>query len=173
MANPLDSMPAENASAKYSSKDVEIAVKMGIKLIKDGGGLKIIADGINKSQDPARVVGQFLAQVMGKLAEMLRSEYGINPGIFLAKDGWLDIILDWIEKQLGYPNDFSDKVYAQTLETIKAAAMEPPPANDAMGGKVVVAGTDQAGQPDQGMQGQPQAPTPPTPPEAMPPQGAM
>lgn len=139
MATSLDSMqsqPAQN-TRKYDPKDVELAVRMGIKLIKEGGGLKIIADGINQSQDPARVVGQFLAQIMGKLAEQLRSEYGVDPGLFVAKNGWLDTILDWIEDELGYPEDFSDKIYQQTMEVIKAAAMSPPPANNEMGGQNV------------------------------------
>ena len=165
MASSLDSMPSQENGKKYSAKDVELAVRLGIKFIKEGGGLKIIADGINKSKDPARVVGQFLAQVMGKLAESLRSEYGIDPGIFLAKDGWLDTILNWIEGELGYPEDFSDKIYMQTLETIKAAAMEPPPANDEMGGQVVVPTKDAMGE-------QPQAPTSPQP-QMAPEQGGM
>lgn len=148
MATSLDSMHAEQASQgsrKYDKKDVELAVRMGIKLIKDGGGLKVIADGINQSKDPARVVGQFLAQVMGKLAEQLRDQYGVDPGLFIAKNGWLDTILDWIESELGFPPDFSDKIYQQTLEVIKAAAMSPPPANDELGGQVVEA---PAGPPD-------------------------
>ena len=137
----LDQMPAQSNGQTYDSDDVELAVRLGIKLIREGGGLKLMADAINQSQDPARVVGQFLGQLMGKLAEVVRDKYGIDPGIFVAKNGWLDTILDWIEGELGYPSDFSDKVYGQVMELIKAAAMEPPPANNEMGGQVVVAPT--------------------------------
>lgn len=140
MSRPLEEMQEEQAPAgqTYSSDDVELMVRLAVQLIKDGNGLKVIADAINRSQDPSRVVGQFLAQLMAKLAEVGRDKYGIDPGIFVAKNGWLDTILDWIEGQLGYPADFSDKIYQQVLETIKAAAMEQPPANDEMGGSVVV-----------------------------------
>ncbi len=141
MAQSLDNMQAPEEQAprqQYKSDDVELMVRLAIKLVKEGNGLKVIADAINKSQDPARVVGQFLAQLMAKLAEIGRDKYGIDPGIFVAQNGWLDAMLDWIEQQLGYPAEFSDKVYQQVLETIKAAAMEPPPANQEMGGSVVV-----------------------------------
>lgn len=157
MASSLDSMPSEDNGAKYSSDDVEMAVRLGIKLMKEGGGLELLSKAINESQDPARVVGQFLGQLMAKLAEVVRDKYGIDPGIFLAKNGWLDTTLNWIESQLGYPEEFSDKIYQQVLEMIKAAAMEPPPANDEMGGQVVVppggsnAPVDPAAQAQQGV----------------------
>lgn len=156
MAKSLDNASAPQAQGKtYDQKDLEIAVRMGIKLIKEGNGLQLIADGINKSKDPAAVVGQFLAQLMGKLAEELRDKYGVDPGVFVAKNGWLETILDWIEGELGYPSDFSDKIYMQTMEVIKAAAMQPPPANEEMGGQNV------------------QPPAGPPDPSAMPPQGGM
>lgn len=111
-------------------KDVELAVRMTIKALKDGGGLDVIRNAVNQSQDPAQVIGQMLAQIAGKLGEKLQQQYGVDPRIFLAKDGWLEQILDWIEKQLGYPKEFSDQIYQQVLETIKAAAQRPEAPND-------------------------------------------
>lgn len=118
---------------KISGQDLEIAVRMGIKLLNDGG-IDVIRDAINKSQDPAMVIGQFLTQVIGILAEQLVKELDADPRLFLAKDGWLEEMLDYIEKKLGYPEEFSDQIYMTVLETIKAASMGPDAPNNVMEG---------------------------------------
>lgn len=123
-----------NQGAEVSPQDTELVVRMTIQLL-DQGGLKVIEDALNKSQDPAMVVGQFLAQMIGVLAEQLGEQINLDPRVFLAKGGWLDHVLDYIEKQLGYPEEFSDQIYSATLETIKAAAMSPPAPNNVMGGE--------------------------------------
>ena len=134
MATSLDISKNESAGrTEYSSEDVEIAVRLAIKMLNEGGGLKIIADSIQQSKDPAQVIGKFLAQMIGQLAEKLRDEVGINPGIFIAKNGFLDQILDYIETKLGYPEDFSDQIYARVLDTIKAAARSPRPQEQVSG----------------------------------------
>jgi hypothetical protein len=120
----------ENDGKKYSATDAEIATRMGIKLLSEGDGLKVIKDAIDQSQQPAQVIGQFLAQMMGQLAEQLQKEANIDPGVFLAKDGFLDAILNYIERKLGYPADFSDRIYTEVLEVIKAAAMGPEAPNN-------------------------------------------
>ena len=137
MATSLDQVNAEravdnNKGKKFPSDDVELAVNLGVKVLNEGNGLQLIEKAINQSQDPAQVIGQFLTQIIAKLAEQLRGEYGFDPGIFLAKDGFLDYILNYIEKKLGYPEEFSDQIYGQVLEIIKAAAMSPPAPNNVM-----------------------------------------
>lgn len=166
MAQSLDQQPPQEEGKKYKSSDVELSVRLGVKLLKEGGGLEIIGKALNESQDPAQVIAQFLTQLIGKLAEQLQTEYDIDPGIFLAKNGWLDAILDYIEVQLKLPKEFSDQVYGEVLETIKAAAMAPPPPNDAMGGDRVVMEPNQEQQEQQA-----QAPPPPVDPQQ--PQGGM
>lgn len=162
MATPLDQTeqneqmpdtesPAEDTQEQaapeegnVSSQDVEIAVRLGIKMLSQGNGLKVIADALNKSKDPGQVVGQFLAQLMGKLAEQLKAKLNVDPKVFLAKRGFLEQILDYIEVKLGLPKDFSDQVYNEVLNAVKAAAMGPPPPNSVMGGKQAMP-LDQAG----------------------------
>jgi hypothetical protein len=110
---------------------------MIIKMMNEAGGLQTIQDAIQQSQDPAQVIGTFLAQIMGQLAEQLNKQAGIDPGVFLAKNGVLEAVLNYIEGKLGFPEDFSDQVYQQVLETIKAAAQNPqnPGAQAQMGGQ--------------------------------------
>lgn len=140
MAMPLDQAPqgAPQNQKKYNPDHVEVAVRLGVKMLRDGGGLQIISKAINESKDPALVIGQFLAQLVGKLAEQLRDQFNIDPGLFVANGGFLDHILDYIEKQLKLPEEFSDQVYTQVMETIKAAAQDPAPANNVMGGQTLV-----------------------------------
>jgi hypothetical protein len=134
----LDQVQNERAmkagkGAVVDSKDIELAVRMGIKLMTEGHGLDIIRQAVNSSKDPAQVIGQFLAQIMAEMGTKLQQEYAIDPKIFLAKGGWLEHMLDYIETQLGLPKDFSDQIFAQTVEVIKAAAQQPPAPNDVMG----------------------------------------
>lgn len=119
---------------EVSGQDTEIAVRMAIQMLTQGNGLQVISDAINKSQDPAMVVGQFLSQMMGALGEQLVQQVGLDPAVFLAKEGFLDQILDYIETKLGYPEEFSDQIYMQVLETVKAAASSPPAPNNVMEG---------------------------------------
>jgi hypothetical protein len=89
----------------------------------DSGGLQEIQKALQGSQDPGQVTGAFLAQLMGRMAEMTSSEMGIDPKVYLKKNGFLDQILGYIERKLKLPQEFSDQVYAETLEAVKAAAM--------------------------------------------------
>jgi hypothetical protein len=139
------------AKKEFPKEDVELAFRLAVKLLNEGGGLKVIADSIQQSQDPAQVIGKFLAQLMGQLAEKLRDEAGIDPGIFIAKGGFLEHILDYIEQKLGYPSDFSDKIYAEVLDTIKAAAMQPTNPNQVSGPNAQPQGQPPAPAPQEGM----------------------
>ena len=140
MATSLDQVNAERSVAAgngktYPKDDVEMAVLMGIEILNEGGGLELIKKAIDQSQDPAQVIGQFMSQIIAQLAESLAREYNIDPGIFLAKDGFLDYILNYIEQKLGYPEEFSDEIYTQVVEIIKAAAQGAPAPNGVMEGQ--------------------------------------
>jgi hypothetical protein len=118
--------------AEVSNEDIELAVRMGIQMMNEGQGLKVIKDAINQSRDPGQVIGHFLAQIMAQMAEKLQKEFDVDPKIFLAKGGWLEHMLDYLEKKLGYPSNFSDKVYSEVVEVIKAAAQGPEAPNNVM-----------------------------------------
>lgn len=178
MGKSLDQVETERAmkqghGAVVSDQDIELAVRMGIKLMSQGNGLQMIRQAVNQSKDPAQVIGQFLAQIMAQLGEGLQKEYNIDPKIFLAKGGWLEHMLDWIEKQLGLPKNFSDQIYSQTVEVIKAAAQHPPAPNNAMDphaqdSRMQGETPETQGQPlDQGQPDQQQAPMPQEDPNAM------
>jgi len=154
----LDSQPRKTLQGpSVDPKDVEIATRMGIKLLEEGGGMDVIKKGIEESQDPTQVIGQFLAQLVAQLAEQLQGELGVDPKVFLARDGFLMNILDYIESKLGLPPEFSEQVGPQVIEIITAAAKNP----DAKRGPNALP-------PDQQMQaaqmGQQQAPAPAGPP---------
>lgn len=119
--------PKEEApeGATVSSEDVEIATRMGIKLLMEGGGMDVIKKAIEESEDPTQVLGQFFAQMTAQLAEQLRDTMGIDPKVFLAKNGFLENMLNFVEGKLGLPPEFSEQVGPQVLEIIKAAAMNP------------------------------------------------
>ncbi len=153
MAKALSQLNTErevenNQGAEVSGDDVELAFRMTVQLLDDGG-LDLIKNAIDQSADPAMVIGQFLSQIMGQLAEQLQKEYEVDPKIFLAKDGWLDAVLDFIEAELGYPSNFSDQIYQQVLEIIKAAAHTPDAPNNVTDPNAVDSRGDQALLPQQ------------------------
>lgn len=151
----------QSEGVEVNDEDVEIAVRMAVQML-DSGGLKMMSDAIDQSNDPAMVIGQILAQMIGQLAEELNKEYDIDPRIFLAKNGWLDTILDYIEHELNYPENFSDQIYQEVLEIIKAAASTPDAPNDVTGEQGTepeqAAMPTQAAQPEQPGMGQPPIP---------------
>lgn len=139
MAKSLDQVQLENATeeteegtTEYRAVDVKVATNIVLEAL-DQGGLQVIRDAINQSEDPAMVIGQLLAQIFGQVAESAEQEYNIPPGVFVAEGGVLDHVLNYIESELGYPEEFSDEIYAQVMETIKAAASSPPAPNDVTG----------------------------------------
>ena len=137
MAKSLDQVTLEkevaaNEGAQTNAEDLEIAVLMAEDMLANGG-MQVIKDAINQSQDPALVVGQFLGQLIGQLGEKLQQQFpDFDMRVFLAKGGWLEQILDYIETELGYPSEFSDQIYSEVLELIKAAASSPEAPNNVM-----------------------------------------
>lgn len=122
MAKSLDN--AAPKAGKGASNPADIASMMGMAML-DGGGLDVIDKALKSSREPGQVVGQFLAQMVGQLAEFTQANMDISPEVYLQPDGFLDQILDYIERKLGLPPEFSDQVYGETLEVIKAAAADP------------------------------------------------
>lgn len=137
MAKSLDQVNLEkevaaNEGAQTNVEDLEIAVLMAEDMLANGG-MQVIKDAINQSQDPALVVGQFLGQLIGQLGEQLQQQFpDFDMRVFLAQGGWLEQILDYIETELGYPEEFSDQIYSEVLELIKAAASSPEAPNNVM-----------------------------------------
>lgn len=129
---PLDEQETKQEARKEKTageepvdRDLELVIRMGIKLLTQSKGLEVIKQALGQSKDPAQVIGQFLATMMGKLAEECRDKLKIDPAIFLRGKGFLDAIINYIEQKLGMPPEFSDQIYAQVLEVVKAGAQNP------------------------------------------------
>lgn len=116
-------------------EDVELLVRTAIKLLNEGGGVDVIKQALNSSQDPGQVVGQFMGQLIMQMGENMIEQLQIDPRAFLAKGGFLEEILDYLEEQLALPPEFSDQVYSEVVEMIKAVVMKPEPPNEVMGGQ--------------------------------------
>lgn len=115
----------QEAQSEVSADDVEIVTRMGVKLLMEGDGLAVIERAIRQSQDPSQVIGQFLAQLIAQLAQQLAGQIDLDPRVFLAKGGFLENMLNFIENKLGLPADFSDQIWSEVVEVIKAAATNP------------------------------------------------
>lgn len=103
--------------------DIELLVRSGIKLLGQGG-LDVIKQALDTSQDPAQVVGQFMAQLIMKMGEEIVGQLQLDPRAFLAKGGFLEEMLDYLEQKLMLPPEFSDQVYGEVVEIVKAVVMQ-------------------------------------------------
>lgn len=116
--------PANEAPPEMGEKEVQdkqLMVMMGADLMEQGGN-DVIAKALEQSQDPTQVVGQVLAQVMMTLAEKGGRDMDIDPRVFLAKGGWLEDMLNYIESRFGLPKEFSDDAWYAVVEMVKASA---------------------------------------------------
>ena len=120
-----EELKEKTAGEESVDKDLELVIRMAIKMLTQANGLQLIKQSLDQSKDPAQVIGQFLATMMGKLAEECRDKLKIDPAIFLRGKGFLDAIINYIEQKLGMPPEFSDQIYAQVLEVVKAGAQNP------------------------------------------------
>lgn len=116
---------SKKGGGKEVNPDAKLVSMMGMAML-DKGGLDQIKTALSSSQDPGQVVAQFIAQMAGRLAEYTSAEMDIDPGVFAQPNGFIDQILGYIEKKLGLPEEFSDQVYGEVLEVMKAAAAQPP-----------------------------------------------
>lgn len=121
----LDKMkkaPADEGPPALGDKDtgdMRNMVMLGVDLMEQGGN-DAIEKALGSSQDPTQVVGHVLAQVLMSLAETGGREMDVDPRIFLAKGGWLEAMLDYIEVRFGLPKEFSDEAWMAVVEMIKA-----------------------------------------------------
>ena len=135
---PQDQYQGMNKASREEEMDLEIAVKLGTKLLKEAGGLDTLQQAISDTQDPAQVVAKFLVQLILQIKDSVASQdIDLSPNIVLGQDGWIVQMLDLLEKELGLPEEFSEDVLDDVVETFKAMAQG-----------------EQGGQPQQG---QPQA----------------
>lgn len=127
---PQGAAPAQGQRGKQASGleelDLEIAVKMGTRLMKEAGGLKAIEQALGGSGDPVQAISKFLVQLIMQIKEAVSSQgVELSPNIVLAQGGWVEQMLDVIEGELGLPADFSDQVFGDVVETFKALAQSP------------------------------------------------
>lgn len=115
--------PGGKPASEIEELDLQIAVKMGERLMKDAGGLKAIEQAMSGSGDPVQAISKFLVQLIVQIKEAVEQQgVELSPNIVLAKGGWVEQMLDVIEGELGLPPDFSDQVFGDVVETFKALA---------------------------------------------------
>lgn len=120
---PPDNMPKATDVEKL---DLEIAVKMGTKLMREAGGLDTLDKAITESGDPVQVISKFLVQLIMQIKESIEAQgVELSPSIVLGQGGWVFQMLDLIEEELGMPRDFSNQVFGDVMETFKAMAQQP------------------------------------------------
>lgn len=129
---PAPQAGGQKQASDMEKLDLEIAVKMGTKLLREAGGLQTIEKAMKSSGDPVQVISKFLVQLILQIKEAVQSQgVELSPNIVLGQGGWVQQMLDVIEGELGLPPEFSDQVFGDVVETFKALSkggQQAPPA---------------------------------------------
>lgn len=112
----LDNMQPQEAPVQEGEQltkdemdDLDIMVNLSKEMIDDGG-IDVIDQAIEQSNDPAQVIGQFLMQMVSQLGESLPEDMDLSPRIFFAYGGWVEQISDYLQEQYGIPQEVMDRV---------------------------------------------------------------
>ena len=116
---PIDQMN----DTPVNDTDIEMLVRVAIKLLNELGGIQLMQEALETSGDPVQVVGQFLGQLIVRLGEDVAQKMDLDPRSLFARGGVLEELLDYLEPKLGLPPEFSDEVYNEVVELVKAMAM--------------------------------------------------
>lgn len=152
---PAEQAPMEETEAPERERltaeeedDLAIAVMLAENLIDDGG-LQIIQEALNSSNDPGQVIGEFLMQLVAQMSESLPQDVELSPRVFLAEGGWVEQVSDYLQEEYEVPRDVMDRAeifiatQAQSMaagaaqqQQAQMAAAQPPGLEGAMGGMV-------------------------------------
>lgn len=100
--------PEEGRLSKDEEDDLAIALLLAENVIDDGG-IQVIDDALNDSNDPGQVIGQFLMQLVSQMSEQMPRDFQFSPRIFFAQGGWVEQISDYLQEEYGVPQDVMDK----------------------------------------------------------------
>lgn len=104
-------------------QDLSIMVNLAKEAIDDGG-IDVIDQAIEQSNDPGQVVGQFLLQLGSQLAEQLPEDMTISPRIMLAEGGWVEEVSDYLQEQYGVDKEVMDRAEMYIGASAEQMAMQ-------------------------------------------------
>lgn len=113
----------DQAQPNVNDNDIELLTRVAIKLLNELGGINVLKEAVQTSGDPVQAVGQFLGQLIVRLGEDVAQKMDLDPRALFARGGVLEELLDYLEPKLGLPPEFSDEVYSEVVELVKAMAM--------------------------------------------------
>lgn len=100
--------------------DLKIMVNLGKNMI-DEGGAQVVEQAL-ASKDPGVILGQFLYQLGGQLAEKL--PFDPSPRIMLAQGGFLEQISDYLQEQYDVPKKVADRAEIYIASSAQAQAQQ-------------------------------------------------
>lgn len=105
--------PNDEGSDKKLTKEEETDLKIMVLLAErmiDDGGIKVIDQAIQESNDPAQVIGQFLMQLVSQINESLPQDMNISKRIYFCHGGWVEQISDYLQETYQIPRKIMDRV---------------------------------------------------------------
>lgn len=102
-----DDTPKGNLTDE-EEQDLKIAVLLAENAIDDGG-IDVIRQAIEESNDPGQVVGQFLMQLGSQLVESMPEGMELSKKVFLAQGGWVEQISDFLQEEYKIKRDVMDR----------------------------------------------------------------
>lgn len=131
---PEEASPNGQQLSDEEEEDLDIAVMLAQNIIDDGG-IEVIKQAMEESNDPGQVIGQFLMQMVSQMSEQLPRDVQLSPRVFLAEGGWVEQISDYLQEQYGVDQNTMDRAemfiaaqadsMAQGAATQQAAPQQP------------------------------------------------
>ena len=96
------------------------------QIMQKNDGWTVLKKILEENDDPARPIGMFLAQFIMQLGQMLmEQDADVDPKVMLEEGGVVEYILNTLEAHFDLPKEFSDEIFLDVVEIIKASAQNP------------------------------------------------
>lgn len=105
---PKESAPENSALNEEEEQDLRIAVNLSKNMIDDGG-IDVIKQAIETSNDPGQIIGRFLMQLVSQLHESLPEGVDLSKKIYFAHGGWIEQISDYLQEEYDIDSDVMDR----------------------------------------------------------------
>lgn len=104
-------------------QDLAIGVLLGERFLQEGG-FDVISEALKGSSDPSQPIGQFFITLIKKLMEDMPADVQLSPRIFLAKNGWVEQMMDMVIDELKIDIKIADKAEIYIADTISQMASQ-------------------------------------------------
>jgi hypothetical protein len=117
---PMPEPRAQESLGEEENLDVELAEKLGMKLMKTPEAMKTLQGAVSGQGDPVAKLGVFFSQLIDKIQTKLDdSPTPLSPRIWLSQGGVLDLWMEDLSEEGMVPAELAEPVKEEVLNVLK------------------------------------------------------